>query len=170
MANWILTQKGTVIPRRSNCGLTKDEYSELNEFDLTKRYVFNSDINTKLGGSIKLPLMALPEFVEKDWDAEPYDDDEDETPLEPFEADIVDAAGRPIMMHLLTDVLINAEVLLDFGDSAALAQVIRWAVDSDVQVIGLWDPNTILNTLVYECEFNDGTIKKYAANIIASNI
>ena len=28
----------------------------------------------------------------------------------------------------------------------------------------------VLNTLVYECEFNDGTIKEYAANLIASNI
>ena len=74
------------------------------------------------------------------------------------------------MMHLLTDVLINAEVLLDVGDSAALAQVVCWAVDSDGKVIGKWDSNPILNTLVYECEFNDGTIKEYAANIIASNI
>ena len=32
------------------------------------------------------------------------------------------------------------------------------------------DSNPILSTLVYECEFNDGTIKEYAANIIASNI
>ena len=42
-------------------------------------------------------------------------------PLEPFEANLVDAAGRLILMHSLTDVLINAEVLLDHGDSAALA-------------------------------------------------
>ena len=32
------------------------------------------------------------------------------------------------------------------------------------------DSNPILNTLVYECELNDGTMKEYAANIIASNI
>ena len=74
------------------------------------------------------------------------------------------------MMHLLTDVLINAEVLLDVGDSAALAKVVCWAVDSDGKVIGKWDSNPILNTLVYECAFNDGTIKEYAANIIASNM
>ena len=73
-------------------------------------------------------------------------------------------------MHSLTDVLINADVLLDHGDSAALAQVIRRAVDSDGKVIGSWDSNPILNTLVYQCEFNDGTIKEYAANVIASKI
>ena len=75
-----------------------------NEVKMAKRTVFNSDISSKLGDSIKLSLMALPEFVEQDWDAEPYEDDEVETPLEPFKADLLDAAGRLIMMHLLTDV------------------------------------------------------------------
>ena len=63
-------------------------------------------------------------------------------------------------MHSLNDVLINAEVLLDHGDSSALARLICQAVDSDGNVIGLWDSNPILNTLLYECEFNDGTIKE----------
>ena len=125
MANWILTQKGTVIPRRLICRLTLDEYSVLNEVEMAKRTVFNLDTTSKLGDSIKLPSLDLPEFVEQNWDAEPYDDDEVENPIEPLEADLVDAAGRPIVMHFLTGVLINAEVLLDHGDSAALAQVIR---------------------------------------------
>jgi len=32
-----------------------------------------------------------------------------------------------------------------------------------------WDPNDnpLLNTLIYDVEFPDGNIKKYAANIIA---
>ena len=73
-------------------------------------------------------------------------------------------------MHSLNDVLINAEVLLGYGDSAALARVIRQAVDSDGNVIDSWGSNPILNTLVYECEFDDGTIKEYSANVIAFNI
>jgi hypothetical protein len=141
-----------------------------NEVELAKRTVYNADVRSKLGDSIKLPSKRLPKFVQQDWDAEPYDDYEVEKPLEPFEADLLDAAGRPILMHSLTDVLINAEVLLDHGDSAALARVIRRTVDSDGNVIGSWDSNPILNTLVYECEFNDGTIKEYSANVIASNI
>ena len=92
---------------------------------MAERAVINLDITSKLGDSIKLTSTALPEFVNQDWNAEPYDDDEVDTPLEPFEANLVDAAGRPIMMHLLTDVLIIAEVLLNNGDSTALAQVVR---------------------------------------------
>ena len=67
-----------------------------NEVEKAKRAVFISDISSNLGDSTKLPLMALPDFVEQDWDDEPYDDDEVEKPLELFEADLVDAAGRPI--------------------------------------------------------------------------
>ena len=170
MANWILTQKSTVIPRRSIRRLTLDEYSVSNEVELAKRTAYNADVRKKLGDSIKLPSKTLPKFVQQDWDLEPYDDDEVNKLLEPFEADLLDAAGRPILMHSLNDVLINAQVLLDYGDSAALARVIRRAVDSDGKVIGSWDSNPILNTLVYECEFDDGTIKEYSANVIASNI
>ena len=66
--------------------------------------------------------------------------------------------------------MINAEALLYHGDSAALARVIRRAVDSDGKVIGLWDSNPTLNTLVYECELDDGTIKEYAANVFQCHV
>ena len=89
MANWILTQKGNVIPWRLICWLTLDEYSVSNEVEMANRTVFNADISSKLDDSIKISLKALPEFVEQDWDAEPYDDDEVEKPLEPFEADML---------------------------------------------------------------------------------
>jgi hypothetical protein len=102
-----------------------------NEVELAKRTDYNADVRKKLGDSIKLPSKRLPKFVQQDWDAEPYDDDEVNKLLEPFEADLLDATGRPILMHSLNDILINAQVLLDYGDSAALARVIRRAVDSD---------------------------------------
>ena len=50
------------------------------------------------------------------------------------------------------------------------AKVIRWSVDADGQVIGSFNENPLLNTLVYDVEFPDGAIKKYAANIIAENV
>ena len=110
-------------------------------------------------------------MVYPDWDSEPYGDDS--TPeLEPFEADLVDAANKPTLMQSLTGVLINAEVLLSKDESTALARVVHRAVNSNTngKVIGKWDANPIVNTLVYECEFDDGTIKEYSENLIASNI
>ncbi len=60
-----------------------------NEVELAKRTVYNADVRSKLGDSIKLPSKRLPKFVQQDWDAEPYDDYEVEKPLEPFEADLL---------------------------------------------------------------------------------
>ena len=116
MANWILTQNGTVAPHGSISRLKADEYSDLNEVESAKRASFTADITAKLGDLIKLPLTWLPDMVEPDWNAELYGDDL--TPdNEPFEADLVDAAGKTVLMHSLTDVLINAEVLLSKDDS-----------------------------------------------------
>jgi hypothetical protein len=111
MANWVLTQLGTVIPCQTIRRLTADELSDLNEVEAHKRDSYKADITQKLGDSVKLPVGPLPEMVEPDWDAEPYGDDL--TPEhEPFEADLVDAAGQLIMMHILNDALKKAEVLL----------------------------------------------------------
>jgi hypothetical protein len=103
------------------------------------------------------------------WELEPYEDDV-ESPLAFLEADIVDAAGKPFMAHSLTDILINAEVLLPREDSQAIAKVVRRMVDSEGKLIGEHNGNPLLNTLVYECVFDDGTTREYAANTIASNI
>jgi hypothetical protein len=43
-------------------------------------------------------------------------------------------------------------------------------VDSEGKLIGEHNDNPLLNTLVYECVFDDGTTREYAANTIASNI
>ena len=51
-----------------------------------------------------------------------------------------------------------------------LATIVKQSVDDNVKAIGSWNDNPMLNTLVYEWEFSDGTIKEYSANIIAENI
>jgi hypothetical protein len=37
-------------------------------------------------------------------------------------------------------------------------------------LVGTFNDNPLLNTLLYDCEFNDGTTWAYSANTIASNI
>jgi hypothetical protein len=169
MANWVLTFDGVVIPRRTIRRLRKDESSDSNEIEAAKRAAYTANITRKLGDSVMLPTTPLPFQPEPDWSVEPYGDNE--TPAnEPFEADLVDAGGRPLMLNSLTDALINSEVLLNKDEATAIACVVRRAVDNQGKAIGAWNVNPILNTLVYECEFDDGTIKEYAANTIACNI
>ena len=83
------------------------QLSDLNKVEAHKRSSYTADITQRVGDSVKLPVRPLPDMREPEWDAEPYGDDS--TPEhELFEADLVDAAGQPIMMHSLTDALINA--------------------------------------------------------------
>ena len=81
-----------------------------------------------------------------------------------------DAAGKPFVHQLLADTLINAKVLLPYEDSQSIACVVRRAVNDEGRMICTFNENPLLNTLLYECEFNDGTTTEYAANKIASNI
>ena len=75
----------------------------------------------------------------------------------------MDANGKPILVHSLTDILVSAEVLLPHGEEQVMAKVLRKSVDENGQVIGAHNNNPLLKTLVYDVEFPDGDVKKYAA-------
>ena len=46
------------------------------------------------------------------------------------------------------------------------AKVIGRSKDADGNIIGNYNDNPFLNTMIYDVEFPDGTIKEYADNII----
>ena len=169
MTQWVLKDNGKVVPRRTICHLSTAELSLTNETEAERRMQFTTSVRVILGDSISLPAAPSPNPMDEYWELEPYGDDI-ELPLAFLEADIVDAAGKPFMAHSLTDTLINAEVLLPLEDSQAIARVVRRMVNLEGKLIGEHNNNPLLNTLVYECEFNDGTTREYAANTIASNI
>ena len=101
--------------------------------------------------------------------AVPYEDDH-KTKFHVPDTDIKDAGGKPFENKLLADTLINAEVLPPNEDSKAIARVVQQATNEDGHLIGTFHENPLLNTLLYECEFDDGTTREYSANMIASNI
>ena len=100
----------------------------------------------------------------------PFFDLDDIKPTVIPEADCVDANGKPILANSLTDVLISAEVLLTQVEEQQLAKILRRLVDRDGQVIGQHHKNHLLNMLMYDIEFPNGDVRKYAANIIAVNV
>ena len=51
-----------------------------------------------------------------------------------------------------------------------IATVLKQSVDDNGKTIVSWNENPMLNTLVYECELSDGTVREYAAKIIEENI
>ena len=104
-----------------------------------------------------------------DFGLEPYEDDV-ESPAHVPAADLIDAAGKPILQESFADRMINAELLLPHGGMNVVAKVVKHSADVDGKVVGSFNENPMLNTLVYDCEFLDGMTKEYAANIIAKNI
>ena len=66
--------------------------------------------------------------------------------------------------------MIQLEVLLHHGEGLQVAKVVRLSLDDHGNLVGSYSDNPILNSLLYEVEFPDGTTKPYAANMIAQNI
>jgi hypothetical protein len=75
------------------------------------------------------------------------------------------------MDHDAYDRYILARLILP--DSEGIGQracVIRRKRDNDGDLIGHSNKNPILDTSLYEVEFNDGRVGTYATNVIAENI
>ena len=59
------------------------------------------------------------------------------------------------------DLRMNAEVLLPQGDEKRLAKVIKRSVDSDGKVFGNYNELPVLNTMLYDVQLPDDSIKPY---------
>ena len=165
MAQWILKANGRVVPRRSSRPLKPAEIHSPTE--LKKREIFDGLIEKRWGTSIKPPNDSRnddePEFEE-------YEDSEEQARKVPEVEDVVDTNGRLLNQNPAYDKLINAEVALQLGESMATGKVTQRAIGPDGRVVGSYDDNPYLNSVIYEVEFPDGQVKEYAANIIAENM
>ena len=117
--------------------------------------------------------IPVPEVKPKpeDWSLDDFiGENEEETPARSLPDDPVDASGKAIFEQPFYDAMINAEVLLPQGEGMKSAKVKGRAKDSEGNIIGNYDSNPLLNSMLYDVEFPDGAIKQYAANTIAQNM
>ena len=164
MCQWILKSNGQIVPRRMVRRLSPSE--DNNPVEIEKRRVFDECIKNRLGNSISAPPQEVkPEFNT----FIPYEDDDEAPRLIP-EEDPVDFNGTPVMEQPYYDCLINAEVLLPQGEKMHEAKVVGRVKGNDGRVVGTYNENPFLNSVVYDVEFPDGAVKQYAANIIAENM
>jgi hypothetical protein len=162
------------VSRCTLCRLTPAELSPSNKVETEKHSLFIVAIHGVLGDSVKIPKnVPLDNNATKAfdalWDLDPYEDDDEVLPFIP-DADLKDAAGKPFEVCSVADALINMEEMLPNGNSMAIAKVVRRGVDDEDRFVGTFNNNPLLNTLLYDCEFDDGTTRAYSANTIASNI
>lgn len=184
MAQWILAVTGEVITRRTVRRLIREELSPTNESEAHRRKIFMEHIYKKRGTSYQLPCPSTGEQIADDiagvhnevkWDESPFNLDahEEGTPDVP-DADIADEFGKPVSDTSFTDLLIGAEVLLPQGETAdgnfAAGKIIRQSVDEHGVARGKHDDNPLFSTRAYEVLFEDGSVREYAANVIAENV
>jgi hypothetical protein len=166
MTQAVLTITGNVVPRRTCVRLTPEELSSPSE--QAKRNSFDEAIKVILGDSMfnADPPVPPSDLTMQDLLA----DDDEEVPIELPEEDPVDAGGRAVLDKPFTDLLIHAEVLLPQGEDIKSAKVKGRSKDKSGSTIGSYDPNPLLNSIIYDVEFPDGVVKQYAANTIAENM
>jgi hypothetical protein len=173
MEQYILTEKGSIVPRRTARPLTAEE---LRQPVMQRRMnLFTVMISTKYGDSMSVvdrddkPLVETVDTDEESIDYVPYEDNE-EFPRSIPESEVLDYNGKPLNMRSITDQLIGLELTLPQGEMMIPATVIGVSMDEDGRVIGSPNENPILNTTLYDVQFADGMIKTYAANTIAENV
>jgi hypothetical protein len=165
MSQWVLKSNGKVVPHRTLQKLRPEELHN-NETESEKRRIFTEAIAEKFGDSMTLPPVPISPDKEA---FIPYEDDETE-PTQMPDSDPVDATGHTICEQPLSDRLIHAELTLPQGEKMMNAKVIGRHKDKNGNIIGSFNENPILNTIVYDVEFPDGAMKQYAANLIAENM
>ena len=82
----------------------------------------------------------------------------------------MEAPGKAIDKNKSYDTLINADIQLSHQDELQTARVVRRTTSSNSKMIGRYDRNPILNSIIYEVEFPDGQVKEYAENILSENM
>ena len=83
----------------------------------------------------------------------------DEDPFHPY--------GAAVFENPITDIWIHAELNLPQGEVMKRVKLVRLSKDEDGNIIGKYDNNPMLNTMVYDVELPDGNICEYRANLIA---
>ena len=89
------------------------------------------------------------------------EDDEKEEPVE----ELKDVDDLDLNRHLSAKVQIPRA-----GYDLAVGKVVRRSRGTDGELIGKTDSNPLLDTSQYEVEFEDGSVEKCSANIIAEHI
>jgi len=156
-----LKANGRIVPRRTVRPLLPAEFGS--HVEKERRHKFDDAIRQRCGDALSLPDKPVSNFI-------PYEDDETEPIQMPSDDDPVDSEGRAVGEQSVFDRLLHAELTLPHGESRQYAKVLSRARDESGNLIGTYDDNPLLNTMLYDVEFADGAVKQYTANIIAKNM
>ena len=160
----VLNINGRVLPCRTIRRLTTEEIHSNSE-KLMRKY-FDDSIKKIHDDSMSLTdktpepnYMSLSDI-----------DDEDEYPVDIPYDDPVDATSKAIYDNPFTDIMVHAKVNSPQGESVQFDKVQGITKEDDGNIFGTFDSNPILNSIIYDVEFQDGVVKQYAVNVIDENM
>ena len=160
---WILPISARPIARSTVWSITAEELTVEAIKDTIR--ALNIAITEKIGDHLDEATVeaglagALPE------NGDYFDDDEEDI--------VEEEATRPEQDEYTPEAFdgyLTASVMLPRGGEVLRAQVVSRKRDANGNPIGRANPNPILDTRVYEVEFEDGAREYYSANLIAENM
>jgi hypothetical protein len=88
----------------------------------------------------------------------------------PYDEDVVMPEDDDYPDEDTFDQYLSAQVLLPCSDTYEKATVKSRKCDNEGNLIGKSNSNPILDTRIYNVQFQDGTVSEYSTNVIAKNI
>ena len=168
MSYWILAQIGTVISCTTISRITNLE----TQVDSTKSHLqkFDAAITDRLNDEAHI-IIEGGKSQPYDWSDHPFDEDLDfvdefHSVVSNNEIKEDDEESTP---DTYDDQYLNMELAVPRGDNPnpQYAKVTKWLRDADGIPIGMANKNPILDSRMYEVEYQDGTKASLAANHIA---
>ena len=83
---------------------------------------------------------------------------------------MVDSTGELINQQPMYDKMLNSEVSMQLNNRMSTGKVARRYLGPDGRTTGSYGNNPMLNTVVYDVDFPDGSSREYSANVIAENM
>ena len=111
------------------------------------------------------PNKPLPSAFIPYYDGDLYPHDLHEVYEYPVQTNVTAMFEHPIMDHW-----IHAELNLCQEEDMKKVKLVCQSKDNDINIIGKYDSNAMLYTMVYDVEFLDVTIREYGAKVIADNM
>ena len=179
----VLTERGQRLERTSIIPLSVEDNNS--EGVKARKKIFEKVLAAKLKDRIQAMKNGKDAAQLDDEEADAWKIEHEVTPIhQPYEQwdpselgfDIPDDGKEPLPELADADDFdlnryLSAKVMLPRdGHTFATGRVIKRARDSEGQLIGKESGNPLLDSSVYEVEFEDGSIERYHANIIAEHI
>ena len=158
--SWILKPNGKVIARRTLRSLTHIEQSS--PVELRKIQHFDHVITKKYGDGIHGPQAFDMDEINAPLDFDDYRSESEDNHMEKRPKD---ADGKNI-----NNKFIDVDVRMLHNEEITRAKVTGRTVFDNGQTSGTYHDNPYHNTLVYDVTFPIGTVKEYAASLIADNM